>query len=158
VHFQKQIIDLGVFFNCGDREMRDLMKRYKDWVEIFYRRYLMPCVEMKDTVMDFLCLIIKKGLAMHPLLHYCGPLDHVCQHCGAFGFDGENKATKKNEVHFGNMCCNQGKVRIEPLPKLPPKIEEMYKGKPEASKLFLRNIRNYNAQFAFGSLQVNENL
>jgi hypothetical protein len=41
-------------------------------------------------------------------LHYCGPLDHVCQHCGALGFDGENKATKKNEVHFGNMCCNQG--------------------------------------------------
>jgi hypothetical protein len=29
-------------------------------------------------------------------LHYCGPLDHVCQHCGALGFVGENKATKKN--------------------------------------------------------------
>jgi hypothetical protein len=68
VHFQKQIIDLGVSFNCGDREMRGLMKRFKDWVEIFYPRYLMRCVEINDTVLDFLCLIFKKGLAMHPLL------------------------------------------------------------------------------------------
>jgi hypothetical protein len=54
------------------------------------------------------------------------------------------------------MCCNQGKVRIEPLPKLPPKIEELFKGESEASKLFLRNIRKYNAQFAFGSIQVDD--
>ena len=67
VHFQKQIIDLGVFFNCGDREKRGLMKRFEDWVEIFYPRYLMRCVEINDTVLDVLCLIFKKGLAMHPL-------------------------------------------------------------------------------------------
>jgi hypothetical protein len=28
----------------------------------------MRCVEINDTVLDFLCLIFKKGLAMHPLL------------------------------------------------------------------------------------------
>jgi hypothetical protein len=44
------------------------MKRFEDWVEIFYPRYLMRCVEIKDTVLDFLCLIFKKGLAMHPLV------------------------------------------------------------------------------------------
>jgi hypothetical protein len=43
------------------------MKRFKDWVEIFYPRYLMRCVEINDTVLDVLCLIFKKGLAMHPL-------------------------------------------------------------------------------------------
>jgi hypothetical protein len=40
---------------------------FEDWVEIFYPRYLMRCVEIKDTVLNFLCLILKKGLAMHPL-------------------------------------------------------------------------------------------
>jgi hypothetical protein len=45
------------------------MKRFEDWVEIFYPRYLMRCVKIKDTVLDFWCLIFKKGLAMHPLVH-----------------------------------------------------------------------------------------
>ena len=43
------------------------MKRFKDWVEIFYPRYLMRCVEIKDTVLNFLCLILKKGCPVHPL-------------------------------------------------------------------------------------------
>jgi hypothetical protein len=52
--------------------MRGLMKRFKDWVEIFYPRYLMQCVEIIDTVLDFLCVIFKKGLAMHPLFIWKG--------------------------------------------------------------------------------------
>jgi hypothetical protein len=68
VQFQKQIIDLGVSFNCGDREMRRPMKRLEDWVEIFYPRYLMRCVEIKDTVLNFLCLMLKKGSPVHPLI------------------------------------------------------------------------------------------
>jgi hypothetical protein len=30
VHFPSTIIDLGVFFSCGDREMKRPMKRFED--------------------------------------------------------------------------------------------------------------------------------
>jgi hypothetical protein len=42
------------------------MKRLEDWVEIFYPRYLMRCVEIKDTVLNFLCLILKKRVSSAP--------------------------------------------------------------------------------------------
>jgi SRSO17 transposase len=35
VQFPSQTIDLGVFFNSGDWRNERLMKRFKDWLEIF---------------------------------------------------------------------------------------------------------------------------
>jgi hypothetical protein len=52
MQFPSQIIDLGVFFNCGDWRVERPMKRLDDWVEIFYPTYLLRCVEIKDTFLQ----------------------------------------------------------------------------------------------------------
>eukprot|EP00956_Cyclotella_meneghiniana_P035777 scaffold118180_cov56-Cyclotella_meneghiniana.AAC.1 len=87
--------------------------------------------------------------------HYCGRLDHKCKYCNAMGFRAEKKGSAE-EVHFGNMCCNQGKFNPEPVPEVPPELKELFCGDTAEAKHFRKNARVYNMKFAFASLQINE--
>ena len=49
-------------------------------------------------------------------LYTLGPIDVVCQFCGAIGF----KAEKRNgQVSFGKLCCNGNKTHPGNLLKTP---------------------------------------
>ena len=49
----------------------------------------------------------------------CGSYGAVmCDHCHALGYEAENKSKKKEKVHFGKLCCNQGKIDLDHLPWL----------------------------------------
>ena len=48
-------------------------------------------------------------------VHVLGELDIKCHQCGALGFLDKNKGNQTHP-HLGCMCCNQGKVILNPLP------------------------------------------
>ena len=48
----------------------------------------------------------------------CGSYNKVCKYCNALGYNAENISTYKEIVHFGQLCCNQGKIKLKHLPWL----------------------------------------
>ena len=75
-----------------------------------------------------------------------GHLTNPCQHCAALKFPGESKG----------MCCNNGKVDLEPPPPLPHPLNTLFEGTSPESQNFLENIRKYNTVFQLTSLGCNE--
>ena len=63
--------------------------------------------------------------------HYLGPMKTVCGYCGALGFEAEvpryfkDKHGKK-QCHFGQLCCNQGKVKGISDYNLPKTLEKLF--------------------------------
>ncbi|KAH9911085.1 uncharacterized protein B0H18DRAFT_893579 [Fomitopsis serialis] len=78
-----------------------------------------------------------------------------CPSCKALHFKGE-KLTHSSLIHpkFG-ICCLQGQVQLDP-PSIPPlPLQRLFNGVDNRSAHFLKNIRRYNAAFAFTSVAVN---
>src|SRR5512138_1192270 len=73
-------------------------------------------------------------------LHSLGPMDKLCNHCGA-------RMWKRETKHNKAMCCCNGAVKLAPPNELPVQFRQLWSN-PE----FLVNIRAYNNVFAFTSL------
>lgn len=78
----------------------------------------------------------------------------VCEFCGALHwYEERNEKSKKTKHPRFSMCCMEGRVHL-PLIKSPPHLlQELldYSGN-STTKAFRRNIRIYNAAFAFTSM------
>jgi hypothetical protein len=83
-----------------------------------------------------------------------GQMDVVCQHCHALHFDGEklSKSTRSNKL-FG-QCCLQGQIQLPPISEPPNTLKSLLWGTSLYSKTFTKDIRQYNAAFAFTSMDV----
>ncbi|KAH9916490.1 uncharacterized protein B0H18DRAFT_850728, partial [Fomitopsis serialis] len=84
-----------------------------------------------------------------------GAMNIECPNCKALHFKGE-KLSNSSLIHpkFG-ICCLQGQVQLDP-PTIPPlPLQRLFNGVDNRSAHFLKNIRRYNAAFAFTSVAVN---
>ena len=88
------------------------------------------------------------------LRHDLGPMNIECQHCHALHFDSEKlTASTRNNKKFGS-CCLQGQVKLPDFPAAPRLLNDLLCGISPWSDTFRKNIRQYNAAFAFTSLGV----
>ena len=82
-----------------------------------------------------------------------GNMDCKCHYCGALGFWCENKGTK-TEPHFGNLCCQKGKVSV-PLAQdfqLHPYIANLLTSTTDRDAIYFRShARMFNAGMAMAS-------
>ena len=73
------------------------------------------------------------------------PRMHIeCRFCGAYLFPAE-----LNHLGDCRICCSNGKVKLPPLPSLPPSLQQLYD-----KRAFREELRAYNAAFCFASLGV----
>ena len=79
----------------------------------------------------------------------------LCPDCNALHFESEKLAKYTlNQLKFG-MCCSSGKdVNVPLLNPAPNKLNDLLSGNHPKSESFKKNIRQYNAAFAFTSLGV----
>lgn len=75
-----------------------------------------------------------------------GTMSKQCIHCGAKTWNLESMG----------LCCNNGKVGIEPLPEPPALLLSLLRGDHPKSNQFLKYIRRYNYAFAMTSLGCKE--
>ena len=81
-----------------------------------------------------------------------------CNHCHALHFDSEKlSASTRANKKFGS-CCLQGQVQLPAFREPPRTLRDMLCGISPHSNLFKKNIRQYNAAFAFVSLGVKVDL
>ena len=92
--------------------------------------------------------------------HYLGKMSVVCGHCSGLGFESEvqghfidSNGTKHS--HFGELCCNKGKVKGILDYNLPQKLKHLYTSDDELSVHFRNNSRVYNNGLAMSSLTCN---
>ncbi|KAK0226672.1 hypothetical protein IW262DRAFT_1457915 [Armillaria fumosa] len=98
--------------------------------------------------------------ARHPYAEPCsqhslGEMKWICTHCKApHWFDEHIKNSSKTNPRFG-MCCLQGQIKLPPLRPAPTILQNLLCGNDPMSKVFLYDIRQYNAALSFTSLAVN---
>ena len=86
--------------------------------------------------------------------HSLGLMNIQCSHCHALHFDSEKlTASTKNNKKFGG-CCLQGQINLPPFSDPPMTLRNLLCGVSPLSKTFKKDIRQYNAAFAFTSLGV----
>ena len=86
-------------------------------------------------------------------LYTLGPMDMVCQFCGAIGFKSEKR---NGQVSFGKLCCNGNKTHPGNLLKTPlhRNLVEPFTGTTPQARFFRTHIRQFNSQFAMASLII----
>lgn len=87
-----------------------------------------------------------------PERHDIGPLNVVCQHCGARHFSYERTLTG----HF-STCCNNGQMAITGSRVLGPPPELLIRllvDDSQVSKHFRKEIRRYNNTLAFAAFST----
>ena len=70
-----------------------------------------------------------------------GPMNIICQYCQAKRFKDEVKG----------ICCSNGKYELELCTDLPKPLNTLLYSNSDISKIFLKNIRNYNSAFQMTS-------
>ena len=75
--------------------------------------------------------------------HYLGEMNEVCGYYSGLGFPSEVQGyfTDKNgnkRYHFGDLCCNKGKVKGILQYNLPQKLKHLYTSQDPESKHFER--------------------
>ncbi len=72
---------------------------------------------------------------------YVGKMKNICKHCKAMLFDGETSS----------MCCSNGRIKLPPLPQLPPVLIPFFYDQTAAGRDFRNHILFYNNAFCFTS-------
>ena len=89
-----------------------------------------------------------KGLQIVPELKdtedSIGSMELKCKYCGALKW--------KNETP--SLCCNSGKVLLDPFPDPPNILQKLLIENTEEGKIFRRNTRTFNNSLTLSSLQV----
>ena len=93
-----------------------------------------------------------------PERHYLGPMNVKCNHCNALHFESEKLSTSTRANKKFGSCCLQGQIRLPVFMEPPRTLREMLCGISPLSSSFKKNIRQYNAAFAFVSLGVKVDL
>ena len=87
-----------------------------------------------------------------PTSHYLGPMNILCEYCGALHFAIEQLTSSRvGALKFGS-CCSQGRVSLPYLRDPLISLRHLFEGNDNHAKEFQRNIRRYNAALAFTSL------
>ena len=81
-----------------------------------------------------------------------------CNHCHALHFDSEKLSTSTRVNKKFGSCCLQGQIQLPAFREPPRSLREMLCGISPLSDSFKKNIRQYNAAFAFVSLGVKVDL
>lgn len=87
----------------------------------------------------------------HCRYYSVGTMNFECKYCKALGWKDENRGTRTN-VHFGILCCNQGKIELDPIPELPQRMLDLYTERSVQAKYFQNNLRFFNAGMALASM------
>ena len=75
-----------------------------------------------------------------------GQMDIKCQHCGAFKFRGESPGS----------CCQGGKLVVDPFPRPPRQLQDLWFGDGDDAKLFRQNARYINNAVCLSSIKSSE--
>ena len=77
-----------------------------------------------------------------------------CPRCHALHFKAEklSKSTQ-DKIKFG-LCCLTGQIKLPEFPPAPKALKDLFDGTSPHSEHFKKNIRQYNAAFAFTSLGI----
>jgi hypothetical protein len=94
-------------------------------------------VDFNRVAFQYDCTI---DYSSHPLVRI-GPMEIVCNHCGALKFAGE----------MPGLCCLSGKVKLPLLPPPPEPLHSLLRGETPESRHFLSNTRRYKACFQMTS-------
>ena len=67
-----------------------------------------------------------------------GPMNVKCFYCQALGFEVEFKWNKEDppKRHMGKMCCNQGKIILEPPAAVPIALYKLYTSNDPRAETF----------------------
>lgn len=102
-------------------------------------------VDLNRVAFHYDCTI---DYSSHPSVQI-GPIEVVCNHCGALKFAGETPG----------LCCLSGKVKLPPLPLPPEPLHSLLRGETPESRHFLSNTQKYNGCFqmtSFGADIIDE--
>ncbi|RXW13481.1 hypothetical protein EST38_g12375 [Candolleomyces aberdarensis] len=88
--------------------------------------------------------------------HDLGRMDAKCPHCHALHWADERLAGTSVEAPEFGMCCQRGKVQLEPIPPPPQPLKRLLSSRDARSRQFRDNLWKYNRTFAFTSLGVRE--
>ena len=72
------------------------------------------------------------------------------------GYKGENKGANLNDIYFGNLCCNKGKIMLPMFPAHPESLHGLFTETNSLAKYFRANIRLFNSGMAVASVMVTE--
>jgi len=84
-----------------------------------------------------------------------GSCNMPCMHCGALGFQDENRDTD-TQRHYGLLCYRKDKIMFERIPELPPTLHHLVNSQNNEAKHFCKNICLFNAGMAMASFQAND--
>jgi hypothetical protein len=87
-----------------------------------------------------------------PTSHYLGPMNILCEYCGALHFASEQLTSSRVGAPKFGSCCSQGRVSLPYLRDPPISLRHLFEGNDNRAKEFRTNIRRYNAALAFTSL------
>jgi hypothetical protein len=94
--------------------------------------------------------------------HYIGNLHegdhHVCEHCGALHFCGEELSSSKNGHYYYSECCNDGLHIPPPVTNFPQFMKDLYEGKkmPALSKQFFELPIEYDTSCSFAATATSD--
>ena len=95
-------------------------------------------------------LKVLSGEQIVPLLNdsenKLGSMDVICEHCHA----------RKWKSETPSLCCNGGKVKLEPFPDPPQLIQDLLTNSTSEANLFKENTRTFNNALALSSVVVKE--
>ena len=75
-----------------------------------------------------------------------GRMEVQCQHCGANKFKKETPGS----------CCSNGKVDLEPFPRPPPELMNLWTGNGRNARIFRQFTREINNASCLSSIKVTE--
>jgi hypothetical protein len=75
-----------------------------------------------------------------------GIMNHECPECGALKWKSET----------ATLCCNNGKVNLEPFPDPPPYLKKLWTNNTVDARLFREQSRPFNNALALSSIRVTE--
>ena len=82
-------------------------------------------------------------------------MDKVCGHCGALHWVDERANRGRQSPRF-ETCCKQGAVSLNNLREPPALLRRLLTTADPESRKFRKSLRQYNAAFAFTSVNCNQ--
>ena len=83
--------------------------------------------------------------------HYIGPMDCVCDFCGA-------RFWKAEETTAGHCtkCCEKGAIKLLPVQPPPEYVKQLLLGVTKDSQVFLNKPIAFNTKVSFASISMNQ--